>query len=60
MLPKVVKYGGFQSYSQKPYPHLKPGKEQKREHSKYATSNLAITLSQSLVISPFLSCERGR
>jgi len=38
MLPKVVGYGGFQSYSQMPYPHLKPGKEQKNEHTKYSKS----------------------
>jgi hypothetical protein len=27
MLPKIVGYGGFQSYSELPYPKLKPGKE---------------------------------
>jgi len=38
MLPKVVGYGGFQSYSQMPYPHLKIGKEQRKQHIKFHTS----------------------
>ena len=38
MLPKVAHYAGFQSYSQTPYPHLKPGKEDKQEHLKYKRS----------------------
>ena len=38
MLPKVAHYAGFQSYSQTPYPHLKLGKEQKKEHNKYHSS----------------------